>query len=395
MTIKHGGNLLQIIAQYGGEESEWVDLSTGVSPFTYPVGNIPESVWNRLPQPNDGLERAAKTYYQAAQEPVAIAGSQAGIMILPAIVRQLRADNAGVIALPKVGYKEHQHAWLKHSTECHAGSQSDWQVIWYDDFPSVEQVKQSDVVLVINPNNPSGYTATSTELLHLHQQLIDNGGMLIVDEAFVDTQPDNSILTKLDKLEHIVVFRSVGKFFGLAGARVGFLFADQEIRQQVYQRIGPWTVTGPSRWIMKQALTDVAWQVETSKKLSQASERLQQLLTDYLVAPLNELNGTVPLSRSLLPSSRVVKEAAVKGTVPFNASSKVSLKGTDLFCTVSIEEAVFLHDWLCQHAIFTRLCDEQDGVRFGLPADESQWKKLEAAMVEFSQLVSRTSALAV
>jgi len=340
MAMTHGGNLLQMAARDQSDIRDWIDLSTGVSPFTYPVSNIPESVWNQLPQSEDGLESAAKHYYQATSDPVAVAGSQAAIMALPSLLCNM-LGRCGTIALPRVGYKEHEHAWRSF----HYYDQQ-WSIIFYDDLPSGDQIAQSDVVLVINPNNPNGNIYSRERLLSLHTELAAHNGTLIVDEAFVDMTPANSLLSQSKSLENLIVLRSVGKFFGLAGARVGFVFAAQKTIHLLKEYIGPWGVSGPSRWVLKQALSDSQWQQSNRKRIKRASTRLEELLKVYL---------------------------------PFKTV------GTDLFKTVYIDNAAWFYQWLCNEHILTRLCDEKDAIRFGLPANEAQWQKLELALCKLQK----------
>lgn len=341
--IKHGGNLIQVASRYGTNSEEWLDLSTGVSPFTYPVGEIPHHVWNQLPQVNDGLEAAAQIYYNAPNEPLAVSGSQAAIMLLPSVLMSIQQRENCVVALPRVGYKEHEHAWRKF-----AQNHSNCEIVLYDAFPTAAQIAQSDVILVINPNNPSGQIFSSTYLKQLHRSLQQKNGTLIVDEAFADIPSEQSMLTPEVDLSHLVVLRSVGKFFGLAGARVGFVFANDEIKQQIEELMGPWTVAGPSRWVMKQALLDTQWQSSVTKRIQLASEKLNQLLDDTLSFPRT---------------------------------------GTELFTTVFTDDAIHLHDQLCRQSILTRLCDEKNALRFGLPAQASQWQQLEHALLQVKQQI--------
>ncbi|MEI6859164.1 MAG: threonine-phosphate decarboxylase [Shewanella sp.] len=340
MAIKHGGDLIQIATQYGSDVSEWIDLSTGVSPFTYPVGNVPEAVWNQLPQMNDGLESAAQEYYHAPTEPNTVAGSQAAIMALPALLCH-RFGGCGVVALPSVGYKEHEYAWCGFKK-----NQLNWEILFYDDEPSTELVNRCDVVIVINPNNPTGKCLEPVIILGIKDQLALRGGMLIVDEAFIDVTPANSVLTWVSNFENLIVLRSVGKFFGLAGARVGFVFADPKIKALLQEHIGPWTVAGAGRWVMKQAFSDLHWQQQTRKRIINASDKLNQLLNRYLDCPQ---------------------------------------AGTHLFTTVYLPDAVQSHDKLCKQQVLTRLCDEKNAIRFGLPANKFQWVKLECALKHISE----------
>ncbi|MDG3085161.1 threonine-phosphate decarboxylase CobD [Vibrio hannami] len=346
MTIKHGGNLIEIAARYGTEPTEWLDLSTGVSPFTYPVGDIPTSVWNRLPETNDGLEPAAKVYYDAAFEPIAVSGSQAAIMALPGGIT-LELGRCGTIALPRVGYKEHQHAWSSFEQDG-----NEWEIEFYDDFPTAQQIETCDVILIINPNNPSGKFTEQEQLHKVLSNKEQKGGYLIVDEAFADCTPEISMLNPYKHSDNLIVLRSVGKFFGLAGARVGFVFAKSVIKSLLEETLGPWTVTGPARWVMKNALQDMKWQEATAKRIADDSERLNQLL-----------------------------------------DSKLDCKraGTQLFTTVYMPDAQACHELLCRQQVLTRLCDEKNAIRFGLPETEAQWQQLECALNSLHKSLVRHS----
>ncbi|MCW8329132.1 aminotransferase class I/II-fold pyridoxal phosphate-dependent enzyme [Photobacterium sp. SDRW27] len=341
MAVKHGGNLLAMAGKYGSDPAEWIDLSTGVSPFTYPVGDIPLAAWNQLPQENDGLEQAAANYYNASVEPVVVAGSQAAIKALPEVMTE-KLGRTGTVALPSVGYKEHQHAWGNYRKDgcC-------WQIEFYDGLPSKEQVATCDVVLVINPNNPTGKLSRKEELTDLYVDLAKRKATLIIDEAFIDCTPNESMLSPNKDMGNLVVLRSVGKFFGLAGARVGFVFAEQAIKDSLSNLIGPWTVTGPSRSVVKQALSDSAWQSSARVLIHNNSIRLSRLIAERLTARTS---------------------------------------GTDLFITAFLYDATFCYDFLCREKVLTRLCDEKNALRFGLPADEKQWQHLAVALEKLAEI---------
>ncbi|MFA0440871.1 threonine-phosphate decarboxylase [Vibrio sp. 10N.222.51.C12] len=332
----HGGNLIEAVTVYGGEPREWLDVSTGVSPFTYPVPMIPDDVWNRLPQRNDGLEQAARFYYRSAAEPLAVAGSQAAIASLPRLFTE-RIKRCGIVCLPRVGYKEHQRAWQSFTY-----NNSEWVIEFYDDTPSACQQENSDVVVIINPNNPTGKRHRQSQLETIYQNISANNGYLILDEAFADCTPESSLLRKQHLYERLLVLRSVGKFFGLAGARVGFVFATPCLLSALNNLLGPWTVTGPSRWVVKAALMDIDWQLKARQSLAQKMKRLHALLIRTLAA-----NFTY----------------------------------TDLFITAYVDNAATLHRELCKRYVLTRLCDEGDAIRFGLPQTPCDWAKLEEALL--------------
>jgi cobalamin biosynthetic protein CobC len=350
--IHHGGKRLAMAQQFGIAEQDWLDLSTGVSPFCYPIPAIPITIWNRLPEEEDGLCSAAAEYYQCPSL-LPIAGSQAGIQLLPTLIRDVLNEQRineqrineqkpndrpkGVlnVLLPRVGYKEHQHAWR------HDVSQSKACLTYYDDLPTAQQLQSADVVVIINPNNPSTHKLAPAQLLAI-RQIMQPHAFLVVDEAFMDITPEASILPmfKSGMPENWVVFRSLGKFFGLAGLRVGFMFATAKILSCAQAYLGPWSLTGPSRFIAKQALQNRDWQQQNRDNLMAAGNRLKQLLEAFF--------GDV--------------------------------RGHFLFYTVRTPHAPALFEALAKQGILVRLCDERDALRVGLPKNEHDWARLQAAL---------------
>ncbi len=322
--LEHGGNLTLAAAQYNIPLADWLDLSTGINPNGYPLPEIPPVIWQRLPIEEDGLIEAACRFY-GSRSALATAGSQAAIQILP------RLRPAGKVAMPSLMYKEHAHAW-----QC-CGHQISTFTDLDDDI-----LNSADVVLLCNPNNPTATRYSAEDLLNLHQQLHKRGGWLVVDEAFMDATPENSI-AQHTHLKGLFVLRSLGKFFGLAGARVGFLLASPQWFTKAQEILGPWSLSGPSRFVATQALADFTWQQNTRMQLSASSMRLATLLSE---------NGLAPKS------------------------------GTALFQYVPLKEAQLRQQHLAKQGIWVRYFPEASALRFGLPTAEG-WTKLEAALKSF------------
>jgi len=323
--LEHGGRLRAVACQSDIPLGNWLDLSTGINPHPYPVPQIPSESWQRLPEDNDGLEAAATAYYDS-RELLPVAGSQAAIQMLPAVLPGRR------ITLLTPSYGEHKHAWRERETH----------LCGVDEIEAV--LPQTDVLVIVNPNNPSGNLFSREKLLSLHERLAAKGGWLVVDEAFIDTDPRES-LTSLGGRENLVILRSMGKFFGLAGARVGFVFAPMRVRMELAQRLGPWAVAGPSRYAAARALQDRQWQQQNRNALLAAGQRLQ----------------------SLLQQSGFDEPA-----------------GTPLFQWVITPHAEALYRYCLQRGILIRKFDQPASLRFGLPADESGWARLRDALAGFS-----------
>lgn len=327
--LEHGGNLTLAARQYGIPLDDWLDLSTGINPNGYPIPEIPPAIWQQLPIDDDGLIEAARTYF-GCQLALPTAGSQAALQILPKLRQPCR------VAMPSPMYKEHAHAWQRGGH----------QISSFTNLLNENVLNNADVVLLCNPNNPTATTFSPADLLSLHAELHKRGGWLIVDEAFMDVTPENSIAQHAH-LEGLLVLRSLGKFFGLAGARVGFLLAGQQMLTKVQEELGPWSLTGASRFIAKQALNDHAWQQNTRIQLLANSQRLAALLARYNLTPQ---------------------------------------AGTGLFQYVPTKQAEAWQRHLAKQGIWVRLFAETPALRFGLPT-ENGWEKLENALKTFKELL--------
>jgi cobalamin biosynthesis protein CobC len=320
--LEHGGNLAFAAKHYDIPLENWLDLSTGINPNGYPIPHIPPAVWQRLPLDDDGLIAAACAYYGAAFA-LPTAGSQAALQVLPT----LRAPCKVAMLSPM--YNEHAHAWQRcgHLVTSFVG------------YPDDKLLNTSDVLLICNPNNPTASQFSANNLLAWHAVLAKRGGWLVVDEAFSDANPEQTIAQHAH-LQGLIVLRSLGKFFGLAGVRVGFLLAHKNLLEQAQEIIGPWSITGPSRFIAKQALLDTIWQQATRKQLTNNSQRLTELLSQF----------------ELIPSA-----------------------GTALFQYVPIKNAHILQQQFAKQGVWVRYFSEQGALRFGLPPVLA-WGKLENAL---------------
>ncbi|MNR79845.1 Threonine-phosphate decarboxylase [compost metagenome] len=320
--LEHGGNLHDAILRYGRPRAEWLDLSTGINPQAYPVPQLSPDAWHRLPEPSTALLQAAQSYYGAPQL-LPVAGTQAAIQALP----RLRAQSRVVIAAPS--YAEHSYQWRQAGHEVREVAYAELEA----------QVDNCDVLSVCNPNNPTGERIAPEVLLGWAARLAARGGWLIVDEAFGDTMPERSVAA-FTAQQGLIVFRSVGKFFGLAGLRLGFVAAHTDLLRQLADVLGPWAVSGPAQQIGTAALSDVGWQDAMRQQLHASGARLQQLL----------------------------------------ATHGIQSHGTELFQYWPQAHPAEFAERLAQHGIWIRIFSH--GVRLGLPPDEAGWQGLQAALAD-------------
>lgn len=327
--IKHGGNLREAAKQYNIPLENWVDLSTGINPNGWLPAEIPTHVWQRLPEENDGLVEAAQQYY-GVKSILPVAGSQAAIQTLPLCRRK---STVGIIS---PAYAEHAYCWR----------QAGHHVIAIQREQIEQQLSNLDVLIIINPNNPDTFLTPHAHLVSWHQQLAKKGGWLIVDEAFMDSTPKHSLLQQnLDTLPKLIVLRSLGKFFGLAGLRLGFVIAKPELLEIIRQKQGTWAISHPTRWIGKHALQDNVWQIQSRQSLQQLSQALQQCLSSVNLK---------------------------------------NVKTTHLFCYIQLETAKELREHLAQHGIWVRYFDQPKAIRIGLPRNEKELNRLGNLLERFT-----------
>lgn len=329
MALLHGGQLQTVAQEYKTPTVNWLDLSTGIAPTSYPIPSIPLATWQELPQQRRTLIDAAQTYYQNEQL-IITNGSQAIIKALPLLYRAKNHHTVNVY-IPIRGYKEHLNAWQNNKYNIH---------FYHETLPPLTTLKPHSVLVVINPNNPTGCYFTNEVLAQYHRALKQLNGLLVIDEAFIDILPAEQSYCARVNDDHCIVLRSFGKFFGLAGIRIGFLIANHKWCQAFESWLGPWQVNGPAQLIAERALQDISWQQQQKLTLQHLRSQQEALIT------------------------KVVQESLLVKTV-----------GCDLFITLHFSHSTIakkIYHSLCKQAIYCRLADEQDTLRLGIALEPAQ-----------------------
>jgi cobalamin biosynthetic protein CobC len=314
--IVHGGDLAEIIQRFPDAPRPWIDLSTGINPVPYPIPPLPEGAWTRLPSraADEALREAAMARYGAPSRQMIVAapGTQALIQVLPRLLPP------GRVAIVGPTYEEHRACWQRAGHEVHM----------------VPTLEDSDVVVVVNPNNPTGRLVSPQALARI-------SGFLVVDEAFIDFLPhETSFISQLGG--RAVVLRSFGKTYGLPGLRLGFAIACPDMAARLRDELGPWAVPGPALEIGRRALRDGEWLRATRERLVGDNARLDGLLR----AAGFEITG---------------------GTLLFRLARHPSA-------------AVFVQR-LGQHGVHVRAFPHApDQLRFGLPGTDEAFRRLAAAL---------------
>ena len=322
----HGGNLAVARRLFPQAPSPWIDLSTGVNPLPYPLPDLAPDLWARLPEPERlaALEVAAAQRYGAPPgRIVAGPGTEALIQLLARVCPKGRV---GVLGF---SYGGHGRAWRAAGTPI-------------ETVGEIAELAAFDVAIVVNPNNPDGRLTTRASLLQLHRAIASRGGALIVDEAFMDLDPNGQSFAPVLPASHAVVLRSFGKTYGLAGLRLGFAIASADLAPPLRVNLGDWPVSGPAIAIGCRALADDSWLKQTRLRLERDAGRLDRLLI----------------------------------AIGFEAPG-----GTTLFRLARHERAADLFISLLHRGILVRpFIEAPNALRFGIPGDPESWRRLELAL---------------
>lgn len=329
--MDHGGSLGRASALFPHAPRPFVDLSTGINPHSYPLFDVAATALSRLPESErlrELAEIAARTYGAPSAAHVAAApGTQ---ILLPRVASLVRPGKALVLGPT---YAEHARA---AAIAGHAAAE-------VDDF---DALADADLAVMVNPNNPDGRVVERDRLLDLAARLRAKGGLLVVDEAFMDVGPTEQSLAGDVGQGGIVVLRSFGKFFGLAGVRLGFALADRLTVERLDAQLGPWAVAGPALEYGIRGLSDTEWQAAMRRRLAEDAGWLDALFSKF----------GVPVAG-----------------------------GTTLFRYLSVPDATGLFSALGERGILLRhFAGRPHILRAGLPGSEAEWQRLESALAAWA-----------
>lgn len=316
----HGGRLAEARAAYGGED--WIDLSTGISPLPWPGTEKIALDWRTLPDPRElaALEASAAAHFGVDPAYLCtVPGSEMGLRLVGRML-----DLPARYLVPS--YRTHGEVFARSN------------MVTGFETPPGEPI----TLLLANPNNPDGRVLPPDRLRQWLGWIERDKGWLIVDEAYADSVPACSLAGDVGDGRRLILLRSFGKFFGLAGVRLGFLLGPRALVERARQMIGEWPVSTAALAFGQAAYRDRAWIAEARMELRCRAVRLDALLAGHGLTA----TGDCPLFR-----------------------------------LVEAEDGHALFDHLARRAILTRpFGDHPRWLRLGLPGDEAQWARLDGAL---------------
>lgn len=297
---RHGGRLSVAQSLYPHAPLPWVDLSTGINPECYPAPRATAAARNRLPDVRElaKLEALAAEAFEVADAArvVAVGGTESALRLLPYVLGVRDA----VIAGPTYG--SHADAWARAGGEVQTVTNLD---------AAEPRIPAKHALVIVNPNNPDGRLFSQAELRTLHDSAVRQDSRLVVDEAFGEVTPHANVahIAGSEEAPHLVVLRSFGKFYGLAGVRLGFVVAAPSIIACLRGLLGDWPVSSDALVAGLAAYADWAWAEKTRTRLQEDARRLDDLL---MHAGFEIAGGTslYRLTRAADASSRFTQLAA-------------------------------------------------------------------------------------
>ncbi|TPN81632.1 threonine-phosphate decarboxylase [Mesorhizobium sp. CU2] len=329
--MDHGGSLGRASALFPHAPRPFVDLSTGINPHSYPLFDLPATALSRLPESQrlrELAEIAAKAY--GAPSAAHVAAGPGTQILLPRVASLVKPGKALVLGPT---YAEHARA---AAIAGHAVAE----------VGEFDALAGADLAVLVNPNNPDGRLIERPRLLDLAARLRAKGGLLVVDEAFMDVGPIEQSLAGDAGEGGIVVLRSFGKFFGLAGVRLGFALADRLTAERLETQLGPWAVAGPALEYGIRALSDTRWQTDMRRRLAADAGRLDALFDRF----------GIPVAG-----------------------------GTSLFRYLSFASAPGLFSALGERGVLVRhFAGRPQVLRVGLPGSDEEWRRFESALAAWA-----------
>ncbi|WP_299295021.1 threonine-phosphate decarboxylase [uncultured Tateyamaria sp.] len=306
----HGGGLDAAVARYGGRRDMWVDLSTGINPEPYPVEMPAADAWTALPDENRAarLVTAARRFWSVPDGAAVLAAPGAS-----ALISQIpRLAAPATVCIPAPTYNEHAAAFAQHG--------------W-----TVAPDGQAQARVEVHPNNPDGKVWSGSDA---------RADLHIIDESFCDVMPEASLIGRATR-PGTLILKSFGKFWGLAGLRLGFAIGDPAMITRLADMLGPWPVSGPALDIGARALEDIDWAAATRARLAEDAKRLDGM---------------------------------------FDAKGAALIGGTDLFRLYRVDDAQAWQDRLARGHVWSRTFPyASDWLRIGLPP-ATRWGQVEAAL---------------
>ena len=324
---ERGGRLDVAREVYADAPQPWIDLSTAISPWSYPLPPVTESDMRRCPDAAalQRLTNVARRAYRAppVADAVPLPGAGVGVGILPWLFREPKR-----VAILAPRHSGHAAAW---EAAGHSVSQ----------IESLDRLGGAAILIAANPSNINGRFIVHADLAAALPPLKRRNGLLIVDETFADADESHSLLPEVARLDYTLVLRSLNEFYGAAGIGLGFAITSHPIAERLRAALGAWPLSAQALAFGHSALASSDWTASHRSRLKQAANELDAVL---------------------------------------EAAGLRILGGTALFRLAAYDAPTELFVRLVSQGILTCPFRDRSALRFGLPHGEEEFSRLRHAL---------------
>ncbi|MGT2933974.1 threonine-phosphate decarboxylase CobD [Streptococcus catagoni] len=286
MEIEHGGNVQQLAKQLGINVQDCLDFSANINPY-----GLSPKLKKHLIDHLESLTQYPDIHYQKARNYLAdyhgysrdnVLLSNGAVEIFYQLADQLKPERLLTLsptfmeyqkAFKQVGARiSHLHLEAPHY-------QWDFQSL----LSQLEDLQEGDVVLICNPNNPTGSLVNNKVLRKVANYLKEKAIFLILDEAFMDFIEDDevySFISYLADFPNVIVVRSLTKFYAIPGLRLGYaVTCHKTCLQDIAQKRAPWTINALSESAIPLLLSDEHYIAQTRQWLRKEQYFLYKAFT--------------------------------------------------------------------------------------------------------------------
>jgi threonine-phosphate decarboxylase len=282
LNYKHGGN----IYDYNINKFDIIDFSANINPLGYPrwlKDSINESLSLIINYPDTNyieLRKSIAKEYNVFYENIIVGNG--GIQLIHNAIEFLDFKNALIISPTFVEYEKAINRFDKSIQYCILEEENDFELD-IDKFLK-KDFKNIDLVIICNPNNPTGKYIKKSDIIKILEVLNENNVKLILDESFMDFLDNKlSLMNIVSEYKNLIIIRSLTKFFAIPGLRLGFLVTSN---QNLIEKIN----TFRESWNVNLFANDFGIKVFDDKKFIDETKRYIIKQNEFLTRELNNLN---------------------------------------------------------------------------------------------------------
>lgn len=318
IQVEHGGRVYEAARRWGIELHQVLDFSANINPLGPPQAVL-SAIENSLtptslrvyPDATAFLSAIVNKHHLMPDE--IVVGSGAASLIF-AVIHALSPKRVLILDPAFVEYSRASAAVNAQITTALLTEERGFT----PDFASLVRTikeRQVDLVILNSPHNPTGALYPRDALLSLIDAAEEYNTAVLLDEAFIDYTPQASLVSHAATKPHLIVLRSLTKFYAMPGLRIGYAVCNAKVAGRIREQIDPWSVSTVALEAGRAALAEAGFEAESCRFNAIAREEfagaLRSIGLEVLPSAANFLLAKLPQSsggdlQSWLESERIL-----------------------------------------------------------------------------------------